>query len=293
MNMQLSGTQFDRENEGKCCDAIIRVLEQRTGIKRDIQRFFLNAKAPGTDKNVEIRLALSENYYAIEHTRLRGFGNIETKKHKYFIQFRDLIKRENFPISGTYILYVESLPPNILKDVSRLEALVSWACQAATELYARWQADCSSSERVEKTGAPWGIGFPVKLVREFWSSENVGRLDVRLNLPPGEKESLEEQIDSALEAKCPKLKAHKDTGARSILILEMMGTNINIHQVVYFLQSALENRTDPPDDIFIVDSLMSNWMVIQVKDGSKDVGWGGGVPPQFPSSELIDVTGVT
>ena len=289
-NSQRSGDQFDTENEGKCCDAIVRLLECRTGVKRDPATIFLNAKAGNTDKDVEIRLTLGQQEYAIEHTRIMGFGNVKTEQHKYFLEFRSRIKVINFTIPGTYILYLSSLPKNVLKDENQLTTLTTWAQQAAAELYGLSQSGVSKGQRVEKTGTPWGAQFKVKLVRESWSLESYGMMDVRLCLSQSQNDSLRQQIEKALESKCPKLKSHKDTGARSILILEMLGSNIRHDQIIELLPDAINKRNDPPDDIFIVDSLTSKWFVIQVKQGDRDIGWPGGGAPQFLPGELNDIT---
>jgi hypothetical protein len=289
-NSQRSGDQFDTENEGKCCDAIVRLLERRTGVKRDPATISLNAKAGNTDKDVEIRLKLGQQEYAIEHTRIMGFGNVKTEQHKYFLEFRSRIKVVNFMIPGTYILYLSSLPKNILKDESQLTTLTTWAQQAAAELYALSQSEVSKGQRVEKTGTPWDAQFKVKLVRESWSLESYGMMDVRLCLSQSQNDSLRQQIDKALEAKCPKLKSHRDTGARSILILEMLGSSISHDKIIELLPDAITKRNDPPDDIFIVDSLTSKWFVIQVKEGDGDIGWPGGGAPQFLPGELNDIT---
>jgi hypothetical protein len=115
-------------------------------------------------------------------------------------------------------------------------------------------------------------------------------MDVRLCLSQSQNDSLRQQIEKALESKCPKLKSHKDTGARSILILEMLGSNIRHDQIIELLPDAINTRNDPPDDIFIVDSLTSKWFVIQVKQGDRDIGWPGGGAPQFLPGELNDIT---
>ena len=57
-------------NEGKACDAIVRVLEQRTGETRAGLRF---PETDGVGPPVEIRLTLGAQEYAIEPTLIEPF----------------------------------------------------------------------------------------------------------------------------------------------------------------------------------------------------------------------------
>ena len=64
------GSQHRSSNEGKACDAAVRVLEQRTGATRaDIRRPEKDRVGPPAD----LRLQLGTQEYAIEHTQIEAF----------------------------------------------------------------------------------------------------------------------------------------------------------------------------------------------------------------------------
>jgi hypothetical protein len=96
--------QFDTANEGKCCDAIVRLLERRGGVTRDLNKMTTNAKAGNSSQNVELRLTLGNQDYAIEHTRIMGFT--DTAAHRQLVDIRERIKTETLNIPGIYILYL-------------------------------------------------------------------------------------------------------------------------------------------------------------------------------------------
>ena len=285
--MHPSGDQFDRSNEGKCCDAIVRLLERRTGCTRNPNNIRVNQKAGDSPQNVEVRLTLGNQDYAIEHTRIMGFP--DTAKHRYFVEIRESVKAESLGVPGIYILYLCNIPENIHKNESRLKALTMWAHQTAIELNELSRSVTKKGQRIEKLGTPWGDQFELKLVRQPWSSEIVGMLDVRQYSPQGEVDDLEKKIGRALEDKCPKLKSHKDTGAISILILEILGSNISHHPICEALPDALNQRTDLPDEIFIVDSLTSKWFVIPFKQGQEYPEFPGRRAKTFDPCELQDM----
>ena len=59
-----------RNNEGKACDAVIRLLELRTGGRRADIRY---PERDGADPPVELRLSVGGQDYAIEHTQIEAF----------------------------------------------------------------------------------------------------------------------------------------------------------------------------------------------------------------------------
>ena len=64
------------DNEGKVCDAVVWVLERRTGEKRTAVR---NPEHDGIGPPVDLRLWLGPQEYAMEHTVVESFpGQIET-----------------------------------------------------------------------------------------------------------------------------------------------------------------------------------------------------------------------
>jgi hypothetical protein len=147
-----TGDQFDRSNEGKCCDAIIRLLERRTGILRDPLYIQINAQASGSIKNVEVRFTLGNEDYAIEHTRIMAFA--DTAKHKYFVEIREAMKTENLGIPGIYILELGEIPQHVRKSEAKRNSITAWARQTAVELNAA--SGSQTGKDIEQKGVPMG-----------------------------------------------------------------------------------------------------------------------------------------
>ena len=82
-----------QNNEGKACDAVVKLLEKRTGKDRsDISHPEKNGIGPP----VELRLKLGTQSYAIEHTQIEAFaGQIHTAE-----EFRRFIAPVTNELSG-------------------------------------------------------------------------------------------------------------------------------------------------------------------------------------------------
>jgi hypothetical protein len=232
-------------------------------------------------------LTLGDQDYAIEHTKIMGFENVA--QHRNFVELRESVKTEDFVVPGIYILQVSTVPKNVHKDRERLQSLIGWVHEAAVELYHLSQEEKNKEQRVEKSGAPWGDDFKVKLVRESWSSPNVSMLDVRQYGSRYDSDDLGRKLTKALKDKCDKLKAHKDTGARSILALEMVGGNISHHSVCELLPDVLGGHADLPDEIFLIDSLTSKWFVLPIKQGEDYPEQPGWQATEIDPKELRDI----
>ncbi len=83
-----------QDNEGKVCDAVVKLLEKRTGkVRADISHPEKNGIGPPVD----LRLKLGTQSYAIEHTQIEAFeGQIQTGEE--FGQFTNPVLDE---LSGT------------------------------------------------------------------------------------------------------------------------------------------------------------------------------------------------
>ena len=88
-----------QNNEGKACDAVVKLLEKRTGKNRaDVS----HPEKIGIGPPVELRLRLGKQSYAIEHTQIEAFeGQIHTAEE--FGQFISPVTNElsgRLPRSG-------------------------------------------------------------------------------------------------------------------------------------------------------------------------------------------------
>ncbi len=151
-------------NEGKVCDAVIRILERRTRRKRRDLRTHADA---GNGKNVEARFRLGSQEYAIEHTRINSFNN-QVGIELLFEEFkRPIVAKLSgaLPRPGYWKL---CLPSNIGLRIKRKgfasaqEVLIRWLPTAAEQLL----AEGASGRGPVWSGNPPGPDFRVTLMHE-------------------------------------------------------------------------------------------------------------------------------
>src|SRR4051812_712174 len=94
----------DQSNEGRACDAVIKVLENSIGCSRTSVRF---PERDGEGPPVEVEFMLGDQRYSIEHTTLETFSG-QTRSGN---QFQELVEGlaesldGKLPSSGLYDLY--------------------------------------------------------------------------------------------------------------------------------------------------------------------------------------------
>ena len=116
-----------RTNEGRVCDAVIRILERRTRRKRRVLRTHADA---GNGKYVEARFRLGPQEYAIEHTRINSFNN-QVGIERLFEEFRRPIVTKlsgALPGSGYWKL---CLPSNVGRRIKRRASLPLKRCSSS------------------------------------------------------------------------------------------------------------------------------------------------------------------
>jgi hypothetical protein len=288
-----------QNNEGRACDAVVTLLESRSGSMRS--DVWLPEK-DGVAPLVDLRFRLGTQPYAIEHTRIETFpGQIQTSVD--FRRFVDPVIEElsgQLPKPGIYNLYFP-LPHRLGVTANQLERVrkdfITWVREQAQHLHER------NPERPIREWHPRGFdeqyravppGFPheVTLRREaHWArtSRHEGVLLAALIAPQDVEAQRVRRLQDALDRKCPKLQICKDEGARTILILEdgdiYLSNEILIGDA---LARLLNQRADVPDEIYLVQTAIGRWTVHSVKDGDNDspeVDWS-----EFDSSELTDIT---
>ena len=77
------------DNEGKACDAVVRLLEKLTGETRKSIR---NPEEDGVGPPIDLRLRLGTCEYAIEHTRIEPYEK-QIKPAVAFKQINDYITK--------------------------------------------------------------------------------------------------------------------------------------------------------------------------------------------------------
>ena len=269
------------KNEGKACDAVIRHLEKWTGeTRRDIRIPEKDDTVPA-DRRVELRLMLGAQEYAIEHTLVESFEN-QIKANISITEIDNYIKEQfTDPLPGP-AYYELQVPMDICllgkKKVGKkkerermLSTLGRWIRESAhcmqgrnTDLYAVpirseiWHEDCVM-------GTPLGDAYEIKLLRStllppafHTAGRKPGTIVLWYNyLDEDERnDRYFKRLQRAFDKKCPKLKRCRDEGARTVLILESVGsTFMLIDQIGRHLPALLDGRKDAPDDIYLVKLL--------------------------------------
>jgi hypothetical protein len=270
-----------RSNEGRVCDAVIRILERRTRRKRRDLRIHADA---GNGKNVEARFHLGSQEYAIEHTRVNSFNN-QVGIELLFQEFhRPIVSKLSgaLPRPGYWKL---CLPSNIGRRIKRQDFA------SAQDVLVKWLptvADRFLTERVW-SGNPPGLDFKVTLIHEANATgvkEHDGLLLIMSEGPLASRRKKE--LADALACKCPKLQSCKGTGATSVLALETNDWTTCPFLLAPELSEALAAREDAPDEVFLVDTTAGEfWAVVPLKRGMRALS---GRPVTVPPERLIDVT---
>ena len=125
------------DNEGKACDAVVRLLEAQTG---DARTDIRHPEKDGVGPPVDLRLRLGAQEYAIEHTRIEPFEN-QIKTGLVFKQINDCIEErlsDTLPGPAYYELHVPTdvrLPEKKEKRNQALNNFVEWIRKNAQYLH--------------------------------------------------------------------------------------------------------------------------------------------------------------
>ena len=77
-----------------------------------------------------------------------------------------------------------------------------------------------------------------------------------------------ERLRKALSDKCPKLERCKDEGARTVLVLESDDIALTNQLLVRMrLAELVSERSDLPDEIYLVETEIRSWAVYPMKVG--------------------------
>jgi hypothetical protein len=259
------------DNERRACDAVVRVLEERHGAVR------ANASSPEDDRvgpPVEYVFDLAGQTYALEHTVVEAFDG-QIHKDVDFAAFIVPIERaldHHMPSPGSYRLTFAIHPSQGLKPKHIAEAqaaIIVWVREAAAAMHAECPAVPTRSRgphghESHRRGTVEGVDL--HLHREIgWSLPEVayGRVFCGRFAPPDYEMLRIGRMRAALAKKLPKLQSWKDTGARSVLLLENRDLSLSNHVVILeAAEEALKGRHDRPDEIWLVDTtIKKEWTV--------------------------------
>ena len=264
-----------RGHEGKACDAVVRLLELRSGHDRSDVCY---PEKDGNGPPVEVRLRLGPEKYALEHTLIEPFEN-EIWAGVTFTQICAHVTEAlpSLPGSAHYRLVVPvdvRLPRSDDERRRALEGLVDWIVKSAGAMQGatrsehgrspyRWDA-CVRAKPAHFHGefelARWPDAARMGL--------QPGSLDLVRACPDDLEERRRDRLDRAFRKKCPKLQKCRASGARTVLVLESDDIALtNFHVVRDQIAMVPAEYRDTADDIFLVETAIDPWLVWLMKQG--------------------------
>jgi hypothetical protein len=249
-------------HEKKVCIAVLDYIYTRKGIVVDSSKI----KDPYNPKKKSIDLFYDGGTIAIalEHTSVDSFMD----QRGEFTRVKQLLKplekklENKLPKPGHYELSVDVGATKGAKDTNTtIKQLVSWITITAPSLK---MGSPDTKPNHFRKGQPDGVPFEVTLYR--WPRKD-GKFIIVLNCPELEA-SRRERTEKALNDKCPKLAEAKSEKGISVLILEMndfaLGDSIKVASIIHELS---QERTDLPDDIYLVETDSKEWDIWVIKEG--------------------------
>ena len=249
------------KNEGKACDAAVRHIELCTGEMRSHVR---HPEKDGNGPPVDLRLKVGAREYAIEHTLFQPYEN-RIKFDAVFNRITAFIlDRLADPLPGS--MYYElhfpvelSLPRGKRKSDKALHSLLEWIQTTAQRLHERRWSVAPTHFWVNNSirGVPDGFEHDFELFR--WpdgipTQRKPGSLGMRFMALNDYELPLRNSLSEAFAKKCPKLHDCKAQGARTVLVLESIDLPVwNYDYIGNHLPALLAERTDPPDEIYLVE----------------------------------------
>ena len=269
-------------NEGRACDAALRLLEARCGeVRSDVRR----PEKDGLGPQVDLRAWVGLQEYAFEHTLIEPHEGA-TRAGKLSGELMGPVRREvqgRLPGPAHFQLYLP-LDPSLGVPRSELvpcqRALVDWILTEAGPLHrravaamqhARFPRSLQASVEAQLPGFPYTVTMWCGVRRVRDGREDGQFLDGRLVPDTAELESMRTaRLRRTLSDKCPKLWQCKDEGARTVLVLESSDIFISNHALVRdALAGPLRDRPDAPDEVFLVETEIDPWIVYPLKFGAE------------------------
>ena len=293
---------MNKKNEGKCCDAVLRVLE----CQFDAKRADLHAPDKGdrTNQRADVCVALGKKRYVLEHTRIEPFE--EAIATGMFLD--DFMKPIKVGLSGPLpgrAIYSLLLPqdPRLSPDMKDHKHAVQAELAAFVSAEARLLHQQALTVRVGKfvqteREIP-ALGYPAVLQCASLggpSETESGVFGAVRIVDPSLEEQRFRRISRALAEKCPKLQRSKERGARTVLVLESNDIALSNSGVIReTLDRIPKEPVSEPDEIYLVETDYEQWAVFPMNLAADALFRSDPEPDrryfhEFASSGLANVT---
>jgi hypothetical protein len=263
-------TAMLKPNEGKTCDAVIRRLEARESCTRS---HLCRPEIDWPEFPIELAFALGKEIVAVEHTLIEPFAGhqqMEAQAEQFYTPIKTALANH----LGNDSLFQLHIPVNAFsgrkkKRVKKIQnALVEWVKTTARTIPKRPHPDYKANgtgpievERVPFTVALYRYQPPI-IPGQFF--------EIRHVVKDLEKERIA-RLTTAIENKFPKLAQWKhDCGARTVMVLEVIDIQVtNPSLVMDAYLPLVKNRTDTPDETYLVATGFEPWHVWPILFGSR------------------------
>lgn len=252
------------DNEGKCCDAVVRFFEEMEGCTRTDLRFPEHEKHPTPfelAEPVDLVCIIGKTRYAIEHTKLQSYPkqihdgvHFSNALHELELQLWGQL-----PKFGWFMLVVPAKAFDGVKinKVQRIkDIIVAWVVRAAPTM------TLSTSGYAGLTETLNGVPFDVSLYAIAGSLGSLGELKIARYAPPDVDAQRLDEMGKTLTKKLPELKAWSEKGFNTVLVLEVEDISLANHgKALEGLKHHLPWQGCFPDYIFFVYAIGSPWII--------------------------------
>ena len=269
-------------NEGRCCDAVLRVLEQSTKAVRNDPH--VDPGGGAGDGRVDVCVELDGTRYAIEHTRIEPFSEaiaVGTFLQKLVGEVTKELCADT-PLPGP-AYYELKLPLDPRFDGGGRSSgqhfvareIADWIISVSASLFVR----ASEIGHFKPTSVKGEISgaITVHLICTPTgppSETTPGEFGAVRDAPEAAEERLVVRLRKAVTDKYPKLWRCKNRGARTVLVLENDDILLDHISVREAMQQASNRRDDLPDETYLVDTRGGeSWYVFPV-DADADLSFG-------------------
>jgi len=255
-------------NEGKCCDAVVRRLEERGACSRSDTRW---PEQERHEAPIEFAFKLGDQLFALEHTGIEPFGGhveMENRAKTWYVPITDGLKGA----LGTTALYELYIPINAFQGKKKLDiriiqnALIDWVKRTAPTMPHLGRGKGSHVGPTDVSEVPFKVTLSRSEPRRIPIS-----FQIRHEVKDVEKLRAK-RMQKAIDKKFPKLAHWKtDEKAKTVLVLEANDVQLTAPDLVADTFIPLvKNRADRPDETYLVGTFMSpSWYVWPILIGDK------------------------
>jgi hypothetical protein len=246
------------DNQGKCCDAVLRILEERKSATRSALTFPEKERHPAP---VELVCMIGLTRYALEHTKIEAYPD-QMQDGTHFTDALEHLETSLIDVLPKHAWYMLVVPTNAFKDVTVKEAdaigekVSEWVIRTAQLLKPTDRQMESLSENID------GVPFRLTLQATIGISDLYGKLSIARSAPADLEALRASRIEQMLVKKLPKLQVWANDDAHTVLILESEDIALTNHQVVLeALKLCLPVQSFCPEYVFFVYATGSSWIV--------------------------------